>query len=77
MTYKTEDGEVLTGTSAEEIVTALRDGGRFTADQSLPDFMAGMADRCKEWNGAQVRSDSYENFVTDLTGNNFLIEQPE
>lgn len=66
MTYKTDDGEVIQGASPLDIVTALRDGGRFTADQNIDDFMDGFADRLWEYSQLQVDPASTDVFVADL-----------
>ena len=73
MKYKTEDGEIVEGNSPIEIVRALRDGGRFTADQADDEYMKGFAVRWKEYSGHDIRFDSDENFITDLVKTAGLI----
>jgi hypothetical protein len=73
MKYKTEDGELIQGNSPIDIVRALRDGGRFTADQSDDEYMNGFAKRWKEYSGHDIRFDSAENFVNDLVNTGGLI----
>ncbi len=72
MKYKTEDGEFVEGNSPIEIVRALRDGGRFTAEQTEDEYMKGFAERWKEYSGNAVRFDSAENFVDDLVETGFM-----
>lgn len=73
MKYKTEDGELIQGNSPVDIVRALRDGGRFTADQADAEYMLGFAKRWKEYSGHDIRFDSAENFVNDLVNTGGLI----
>ncbi|MEZ0484320.1 hypothetical protein [Fibrella aquatica] len=75
MTYKTPEGDVLTGTSPTDIVTALRDGGRFTAQQTLAEYMETFAERFEVWNGpTPLRIDTPDNFVADLITEGYLIK---
>jgi hypothetical protein len=66
MKFITEEGEPIEGASHEEVVKALRDGGRFTADQSLEDYMEGFAERLKEWDNSHIRIDNPTVFVDEL-----------
>lgn len=78
MTYKTPDGDVLTGTSPTDIVTALRDGGRFTVTQSLEEYMDAFVFRYTEWNGAgTIRCDTPDHFVADLVRDGYLTNVPD
>ena len=72
MTYKTEDGALLTGNTPIEIVRALRDGGRFCAEQTDAEYMKGFAQRWEEYSGGDVRFDTAENFIDDLIKTEFL-----
>ncbi len=72
MNYKTEEGELIEGNSPKEIVRALRDGGRFTADQTDDEYMKGFAARWKQYSGNDIRFDSAENFIEDLNKTGFL-----
>ena len=72
MKYKTEDGELIEGNSPIEIVRNLRDGGRFTAEQSDEEYMKGFAERWKEYSGNKVKFDSAENFINDLVKTGYL-----
>ncbi|AYQ31401.1 hypothetical protein [Runella sp. SP2] len=66
--YKDRNGEVITGTSLQLLLEALRDGSRFGAEQTLEEYLKETAERVREYNGLEweVRTDSYENFVADL-----------
>lgn len=72
MKYKTEDGEFVEGNSPIEIVRALRDGGRFTTNQTDDEYMKGFAERWKQYSGYDIRFDSAENFINDLVKTAFL-----
>lgn len=66
MKFITEQGEPIEGASPEEVVIALRNGGRFTAGQGLEEYMQGFAERLREWNNSEVRYDNPVVFVQDL-----------
>jgi hypothetical protein len=72
MTYKTDEGELIEGNSPIEIVRALRNGGRFCAEQADDEYMSGFAARWKEYSENIVRFDTAENFVDDLVKTGFL-----
>lgn len=72
MKYKTNEGEIVEGNSPIEIVRALRDGGRFVAEQSDDEYMKGFAERWKQYSGKSVQFDSAENFVNDLVKTGFM-----
>lgn len=74
MTYSTNQGETFTGVSPLEIVTALRDTGRFTADQPIEEFMADFANRMKEWANQSVQYATPEAFVADLERVGYLTK---
>lgn len=67
MKYITNEGEAIEGASPQEVVEALRDGSRFSSDETLDNFMMGFAYRHKTWSGIDVRWDTVENFIEDLT----------
>lgn len=72
MKYITEEGEPIEGATPQDIVIALRNGGRFTAGQSLEEYMQGFAERRKEWNNSEIRFDSPTVFVGDLERSGYL-----
>ncbi len=72
MKFKTEEGEIVEGNSPIEIVRALRDGGRFCADQTDDEYMKGFAERWKEYSGGVVRFDTAYHFIDDLIKTGFL-----
>lgn len=66
--YIDRNGEAIEGASPIQLVEALRDGSRFGATQELGEFMQGMAQRVKDYEGLPTapRTDSAENFIADL-----------
>jgi hypothetical protein len=72
MKFITEDGEPIEGASHEDVVKALRDGGRFTAGQPIDEYMEGFAERIKEWDGSHVRIDNPTVFVDELVRVGYL-----
>ncbi len=73
-TYKTEDEQIIKASSNLEIVNQLKNGGRFTADETPTEYIEGFAERMKEYDGRQIRSDSIDNFIEDLIGCDYLTE---
>lgn len=73
-TYKTKEGDFLLASSNLEIVNALKNNGRFTADETPKQYIKGFAKRFNEYEGKQIRFDSVDNFVVDLLGCGYLKE---
>ena len=73
-TYKTEDNQIINASSNLDIVNQLKNGGRFTADETPIEYIKGFAERMKEYDGRQIRSDSIDNFIEDLMTCNYLTE---
>lgn len=67
MKFITNEGEAIEGASPLEVVEALRDGSKFCDDEEVDVFMIGFSYRQKTWSGIDVRYDTVENFVEDLT----------
>jgi hypothetical protein len=72
--YITENEEVLEASSNLEIVNKLKNSGRFTEGQTPTEYITGFAMRYKNYDGADIRSDSIDNFVEDLIKFGYLIE---
>lgn len=75
MKYVTQDGEPIEGATPQEVVTALRDGGRFTAGQGLEEYMEGFADRMMEYNNSLIRYDDPAVFIEDLVRVSYLTPE--
>lgn len=73
-TYKTEDEQIIKASSNLEIINQLKNGGRFTADETPKKYIKGFAKRFNEYEGTQIRFDSVDNFVEDLLGCGYLKE---
>jgi hypothetical protein len=69
MAYKFKDrnGELIQGSSLTQVVENLREGSMMAADQDLKTYMIGFAKREKMYSNFEVRYDTIENFVADLT----------
>lgn len=63
----TRDGKQYAGRDAGTAVDAMRDAGLFVRHETREDYMRGVADRLARLDGVQVRHDSPENFLIDLT----------
>ncbi len=75
MKYVTQDGEPIEGATPQDIVIALRDGGRFTAGQGLEEYMEGFADRMMEYNNSVIRDDNPSVFIDDLVRVGYLTPE--
>lgn len=64
--YVNKNGQVYQSIELSELVSEMRDLGKFTADESVEDFMKGFAERFKIQDGKAIRYDSPENFISDL-----------
>jgi hypothetical protein len=73
-TYKTEDEQIIKASSNLEIVNQLKNGGRFTAEETPKQYIKGFTERMKEYDGRQIRSDSVDNFIEDLIQCDYLTE---
>lgn len=73
MKFITNNGEVIEGASPTELVTALRDGSRFSSDETLENYMRGFAYRQKTWSGIDVRWDNVDDFIADLTSSGYWV----
>jgi hypothetical protein len=74
-TYKTsDDDQIIKASSNLDIVNQLKNGGRFTADETPTEYIKGFAERMNEYNGRQIRSDSIDNFIEDLMASGYLKE---
>ena len=74
-TYLTsDDNQIIKASSTLEIVNQLKNGGRFTADQTPQEYIKGFAERLKEYDGRQIRFDSVDNFIQDLIQSGYLKE---
>ncbi len=66
MKFITEQGEPIEGATPQDVVIALRNGGRFTNGQGLEEYMQGFSERRKEWDNSEIRYDNPTVFVQDL-----------
>lgn len=65
MRYRYDDGYEFEANGPMEIATALWQS-KFVPEDTLEEWMAGFANRCKMWDGTILRTDSVENLVNDL-----------
>lgn len=74
-TYLTsDDNQIIKASFNLEIVNQLKNGGRFTADQTPQEYIKGFAERLKEYDGSEIRFDSVDNFIEDLIQSGYLKE---
>ena len=67
-----DDGSSMEAATPLELVRKLRDSGKFTRDEMLDEYMEGFAKRQFEYSGAEIRTDTTDNFVADLLRIGFL-----
>lgn len=65
--------DTITGNTPDEIVSSLKSGSRFASEQSTEEFMEGVSERIKDFNGCLIRSDTTDNFVSDIKSNGLLL----
>lgn len=58
--------ENITGETPDEIVASLKSGSKFAGEQTTKEFIKGVAERIAEFNGFVIRSDTTDNFVSDI-----------
>ncbi|WP_149242569.1 hypothetical protein [Dyadobacter sp. 32] len=68
MTYKTEDGELITGSSPLEILTNLKNGSRFDSERELDEYLEEFLIRIREYYGVAYSHFDYEKTL------NYLVE---
>jgi hypothetical protein len=66
------NGRAYPGANAREAVTAMWQDAPHAKAPTLADYMEGCAWRAGQWNGALVRVDSPENFITDMVAAGLL-----
>jgi hypothetical protein len=69
--YLRED-VVFDAASPLQVVEWFRDGSRFCADETIEQYMEGFSKREKLYSGADLRSDTPNNFVADLVKDRIL-----
>jgi len=67
-----DNGDVLEGSSWEEVVDAMRLSVRLEPDPDVKTYMAAVKRRVKEWNKSVVRDDNCKNFIIDLARCGFI-----
>ncbi|KAB7728034.1 hypothetical protein F5984_19970 [Rudanella paleaurantiibacter] len=74
MKYLLEDGSgVVEAATPAELINQLKDGGRFTAEQTIQEYMDEFAVRFTEFYGGRApRTDSPDNFIADLEEQGWL-----
>ncbi|MDD4440129.1 MAG: hypothetical protein PHS04_19155 [Tissierellia bacterium] len=73
-TYRLADGGIITANSPIDFLTKLRESSKFNSDVSDAEFMKFLADRMKIYDGSIIRTDSQENFISDLLKSGYIIE---
>ncbi|MDD4429538.1 MAG: hypothetical protein PHG64_14280 [Paludibacter sp.] len=73
-TYRLADGGIITANSPIDFITKLRESSKFNSDISVAEFMKFFADRMKTYDGSIIRTDSPDNFISDLLKSGYIIE---
>lgn len=63
MKYTTRNGLQIEGQTASEVIDAMRESGRFTENQTTTEYLAGLAEREKEYSGIELVITSAEAFI--------------
>lgn len=71
-TYRLKDGGTITASSPDEFLTRLRESSKFDSEVTNHEYMQNFAHRYKVSEGIEIRSDSAEHFVEDLTANGYI-----
>lgn len=74
MKYKLKDGGVINASTPEEFVTNMRESSRFDSNCSVAQYMENFAARFKTQEGSDIRFDTAENFLQDLSEDGFVSE---
>lgn len=72
--YRLEDGGIIIANSPIDFLTKLRESSKFNSDISDAEFMKYFADRMKTYDGSIIRTDSPENFISDLLKSGYIID---
>jgi hypothetical protein len=64
--FYSREGAAFHAASPIQVVEWFRSGARFCADETIPQYMKGCADREKMFSSKVLRFDTPENFVADL-----------
>jgi hypothetical protein len=71
--YQMHGGGIVEGSSPKEIIEKLR-ARSFNPGGCLQEFMDLTAQACRQYNGAEVRSDTIEHLFDDLITTGYLKE---
>lgn len=74
-TYTLRDGDRVVATSPADFVHQLHIGSRFDYEGSDADYMQRFAKRLQELEGYTVRTDTPENFLSDLLDRGFVTTE--
>lgn len=72
MKFKTDNGELIEGSSPTEVLTRLRDGSIFDSDRELDDYLEDLVLRLKEYYGKLITVDDHADLILDLIDIGFL-----
>ena len=70
--YRLQDGDIISGKTDKAIIEDLR-AGSFNKADSLAAYILETAAACQLQNGSIIRTDNYQDFISDLITNNFII----
>ena len=73
-TYELKGGGTISGETSRDLVFQLNASSLFGGQTSLTRFMKQTSEACKLQTGAEIRFDTYDNFVGDLVANGFMSE---
>lgn len=69
--YEMRGGGTISGDNAREVVEAIRYSS-FNPEADTEAFVRALAERCKTYDGSTIRTDTFDNTVTDLLKAGFL-----
>jgi len=73
-TYKLRDGGRIAATSPADFLSRLHAGSFFDHDGTDEEYMVRFSRRIRELNGSVIRTDSPDNFLSDLLESGFVTE---
>lgn len=76
-TYRLADGGIITANSPIDFLTKLRESSKFNSEVSNAEFIKLFTERIETYDGSLIRTDSPENFISDLISSGYIIDFSE
>ncbi len=70
-TYEMRGGGIVVGDNARDVIEAIRTSS-FNPESNTKAFIRALAERCEEYDGSIIRTESFDDVLTDLIKSGFL-----